>query len=241
MGIKVNRFSNLEELVLEHIKKAIFDILKRGVFKEDFINLILRSPKPYVIVFLGVNGVGKTTTMAKIAYLLKQHGLSTVFVAADTFRAGAQEQLKIHAKKLGIPIIAGKYGADPAAVALDGVNFAKARNIDVVLVDTAGRMHTDIDLMNELRKIVKVVKPHIKLLVIDALTGNDALEQAKFFNEAVGVDAVILTKVDADVKGGPVLTTIVGIDKPILYLGVGQKYEDLEPYDPKVFINKILS
>ena len=211
------------------------------MFKENFIELILKSPKPYVIVFLGVNGVGKTTTMAKVAYLLKQHKLSVVFVAADTFRAGAQEQLRIHAKNLNIPIITGKYGADPAAVALDGVNFARANKIDVVLIDTAGRMHTDIDLMNELRKIVRVVKPNIKLLVIDALTGNDALEQAKFFDEAVGIDAVILTKVDADVKGGPALTTIIGVNKPILYLGVGQKYQDLEPYDPKKFIDKILS
>jgi len=240
LGFKVSRFGDLRQAVFERIKEIIYNILREGVYDKDFIKLIRVSKKPFVIVFLGVNGVGKTTTIAKIAYLLRKHRFSVVTVAADTFRAGAQEQLRIHAMRLGIPIISGKYGADPAAVALDGVNYARANRLDTVLIDTAGRMHTDIDLVNELRKIVRVVNPDMKILVLDALTGNDALEQTKFFDEAVGVDAVVLTKVDADVKGGPVLTTIVGVGKPILFLGVGQRYDDLEPYVPSKVLSKIL-
>ncbi|HDN75728.1 MAG TPA: signal recognition particle-docking protein FtsY [Acidilobales archaeon] len=238
--MKVPRFgSEIRERVIGKVRNAIYSILSKGVYGKDIIELVEKGPKPYVVVFLGVNGVGKTTTIAKIAYRLKTKGLKSVVVAADTFRAGAQEQLAIHAKRLGLPFIKGKYGADPAAVAKDGVIYATKHLLDAVLIDTAGRMHTDVDLMNELRKVVRVVKPHLKILVLDALTGNDAIEQAKWFDKAVGVDAVILTKLDADAKGGSALSIILTLSKPIIYVGVGQKYEDLRPYDPAEILNKL--
>ncbi len=240
VGMKVPRFgSEIRERVIGKVRNAIYSILSKGVYGKDIIELVEKGPKPYVVVFLGVNGVGKTTTIAKIAYRLKTRGLKSVVVAADTFRAGAQEQLAIHAKRLGLPFIKGKYGADPAAVAKDGVIYATKHLLDAVLIDTAGRMHTDVDLMNELRKVVRVVKPHLKILVLDALTGNDAIEQAKWFDKAVGVDAVILTKLDADAKGGSALSIILTLSKPIIYVGVGQKYEDLRPYDPAEILNKL--
>ena len=240
VGIKVPRFGRgAYEEVKERIKRAILSILSKGVFGKDVVELVKLGPKPYVIVFMGVNGVGKTTTIAKVAYKLKINGLKSVIVAADTFRAGAQEQLAIHAERLGLPFIRGKYGVDPAAVAKDGVIFASKHFIDVVLIDTAGRMHTDTDLMNEIKKVVRVVKPHLKILILDALTGNDAIEQAKWFDNAVGVDAVILTKLDADAKGGSALSIILTVGKPIMYVGTGQKYEDLELYDPHKILNKL--
>jgi len=240
VGIKVPRFGRgAYEEVKERIKRAILSILSKGVFGKDVVELVKLGPKPYVIVFMGVNGVGKTTTIAKVAYKLKINGLKSVIVAADTFRAGAQEQLAIHAERLGLPFIRGKYGADPAAVAKDGVIYASKHFIDVVLIDTAGRMHTDTDLMNEIKKVVRVVKPHLKILILDALTGNDAIEQAKWFDNAVGVDAVILTKLDADAKGGSALSIILTVGKPIMYVGTGQKYEDLELYDPHKILNKL--
>jgi len=163
---------------------------------------LAKTRKPLKIVFMGVNGVGKTTSIAKVAVYLREHGHRPLMIAADTFRAAAQEQLKKHSEKTGIPVFMGKYGADPASVAYDGISYAQNRGFDVVLIDTAGRMHTDVDLVNELRKIMKVVKPDLKLLVVDALTGNDAIEQARFFNDAVGVDGFIVTKYDAYEEGG---------------------------------------
>lgn len=196
--------------------------------------------KPYKIVFLGVNGVGKTTTIAKIALIYKEKGYKPLMVAADTFRAGAQEQLKIHGDRIGIPVFMGKYGADPAAVVFDAIQYAGKRGYDVVLVDTAGRMHTDIDLIEELRKIVRVSKPHRKILVVDALTGNDAVEQAKMFDEAVGVDGVVVTKVDAYEQGGVPLSIVYEIKKPIIFIGVGQGYKDIKPFNIREFVDKIL-
>jgi len=240
LGIKVPRFGkSAYNEVKERIKKVILSILSEGFFGKDIVKLVREGPKPYVVVFMGVNGVGKTTTIAKVAYKLKANGFKSVIVAADTFRAGAQEQLAIHAKRLNLPFIRGKYGADPAAVAKDGVIYANKHLIDAVLIDTAGRMHTDADLMNEIKKVVRVVKPHLKILVLDALTGNDAIEQAKWFDNAVGVDAVILTKLDADAKGGSALSIILTVGKPIMYVGTGQKYEDLELYDPYKILNRL--
>jgi len=238
IGLRVPRGVDVEEYVWNEIKKTVLSILERGRSNIDLVALA-KERKPLKVVFMGVNGVGKTTTIAKIAYMLKKNGLRPVIVAADTFRAAAQEQLKKHSQNLGIPFVGGKYGSDPAAVAYDGVSYATKRRLDAVLIDTAGRMHVDTDLMNELRKIVRVVKPDLKLLVLDALTGNDAVEQAKSFDAAVGVDAVILTKVDADAKGGAALSSILSIEKPILYLGVGQSYEDLIPYDPQYVLKLI--
>ena len=233
--IKIPRGINEEELINNLLRESVYDILSRGRASIDLVNLA-KERKPLKVIFMGVNGVGKTTTIAKVAYLLLKNSLKPVIVAADTFRAAAQEQLKKHSEVLGVPFIGGKYGADPAAVAYDGILYASKRGLDAVLIDTAGRMHVDIDLMNELKKVVRVSKPDLKVLILDALTGNDAIEQAKAFNESVGIDGVILTKVDADVKGGAALTVILGVNKPILYLGVGQKYEDLIPYDPEVIL-----
>jgi len=233
--IKIPRGINEEEFINKLLRESVYDILSRGRASIDLVNLA-KERKPLKVIFMGVNGVGKTTTIAKVAYLLLKNSLKPVIVAADTFRAAAQEQLKKHSEVLGVPFIGGKYGADPAAVAYDGILYASKRGLDAVLIDTAGRMHVDIDLMNELKKVVRVSKPDLKVLILDALAGNDAIEQAKAFNESVGIDGVILTKVDADVKGGAALTVILGVNKPILYLGVGQKYEDLIPYDPEVIL-----
>jgi len=241
IGAKVRRGEDLEALVREALRKKLLEIL--GGQAPDLVEEAkARRPgeRPLVVVFLGVNGVGKTTTIAKLAYKMKQAGVTPVLAAADTFRAGAQEQLGEHAKRLGVPLIQGRYGADPASVAHDAISYAEARGYRSVLVDTAGRMHVDYDLMGELRKIVRVAKPDYKILVVDSLTGNDAVEQAKRFNEEVGVDAIILTKADADVKGGTAVSVAAVTGKPIAYIGVGQRYEDLERFDPERFVEEIL-
>jgi len=205
----------------------------------DLYNLAT-SNRPFKVVFLGVNGVGKTTTIAKVAVFLRDHGLRPLMIAADTFRAAAQEQLKVHSERTGIPVFLGKYGTDPASVAYDGVLFGLNRGYDVFLIDTAGRMHVDVDLVNELRKIIRVVKPHFKILVVDALTGNDAVEQAVFFNNNVGVDGVIITKVDAYEEGGVPLTLAYVLKKPILFIGIGQDYRDLKVFDYLEYVDKVI-
>jgi len=214
-----------------------------GYFKEagtiDFDNII-RGGRPFKIVFLGVNGVGKTTTIAKIAFYLKEKGFKPLMVAADTFRAGAQEQLKIHGDRIGVPVFTGRYGVSPASIAYDSVLHAKSKGYDVVLIDTAGRMHTDVDLVEELRKIVKVVKPDMRILVVDALTGNDALEQARFFSEKIGVDAVVIAKADAYEQGGVPISIVYAIRKPVLFIGVGQDYKDLKLFDPIEYLERVL-
>lgn len=238
---KIPRSENPENVIMAMAKDVIANLLARGKTQNflDIVRNLLQQSRPVKIVFIGVNGVGKTTTIAKVAYLLIKNSIKSVIVAADTFRAGAQEQLKKHSTNLGIPFIGGKYGVDPAAIAFDGINYANRNNYDVVLIDTAGRMHIDIDLMNELKKLAKVVNPHIKMLVIDALTGNDAVDQAKLFDEAIGVDGIVLTKVDADAKGGTALSIIVSIGKPIYFIGIGQRYNDLEIYDPELILERL--
>ncbi|MCS7098815.1 MAG: signal recognition particle-docking protein FtsY [Sulfolobales archaeon] len=239
VGAKVSRFDSEEIMGL--VRKALVDILSRVEPRYDLVEYVkLSGVRPFVIVFLGVNGVGKTTTIAKVASKFLKAGMKPVVVAADTFRAGAQEQLAIHAERLGVPFFRGKYGADPAAVARDALAFSARRGLDVVLVDTAGRMHVDVDLVEELRKIVRVVRPHLKILVLDALTGNDSVEQIRYFESAVGFDAVILTKMDADARGGCALTLSTLLQKPIVYVGVGQSYEDLELFRAEDIVKKIL-
>ncbi|BEP18074.1 signal recognition particle-docking protein FtsY [Pyrofollis japonicus] len=242
VGTRVPRLKDVREYVISALAETIKEIVSRNYKPIDLIvEAKTRQPSnPLRILFFGVNGVGKTTTIAKFAYMFKKNSITPVIAAADTYRAGAQEQLRMHAEKLNVPFIGGRYGADPASVVYDAIEYARARGYRVVLADTAGRMHTDRDLMEELRKITKVAKPDYKVLVVDALTGNDAVDQARFFEEAVGIDFVVLTKVDADVKGGTALTIAATIDKPILYLGVGQRYEDLEPFDPERYVKKLL-
>ncbi|MFP3137302.1 MAG: signal recognition particle-docking protein FtsY [Nitrososphaeria archaeon] len=200
----------------------------------------VRRARPYVAVFLGINGGGKTTTIAKVAYALKRSGLRPIIAAADTFRAGAIEQLSLHAQRIGVEVVSQGYGADPAAVARDAVERASSRRYDAVLVDTAGRMYTKSHLMDELRKIVEVSGAHERIMIVDALTGNDAVSQAKEFDAAVGVDSVIVTKVDADVRGGVVLTLAYELRRPIRYLGVGQGYEDLRPFSAEALVGELL-
>jgi fused signal recognition particle receptor len=189
---------------------------------------------------MGINGTGKTTTIAKTAYFLLKKGYTVVLACSDTFRAGAIEQLEEHAKKVGVKVIKHKYGSDPAAAAFDAVNYARSKGINVVLIDTAGRMQTNRNLLDEMKKIARVAQPDLKILVVDALTANDAVEQSKVFNEAVGVDAVILTKLDADARGGAALSIAYTIKKPILFLGVGQKYEDLTIFNASFILDKLI-
>jgi len=230
--------SEIENEVKKVLKEILSDIL---VNPFNLIEKIKeKKEKPFVIVFFGINGSGKTTTIAKISYLLQKNKLSNVIAAADTFRAASIEQLEKHALKLKTEIVKHKYGADPAAVAYDAIAHAKATKKDVVLVDTAGRMHTKSDLMREMEKICRVTRPDLKIFVAESITGNDAVEQAQAFDKAAGIDAVILTKADVDEKGGTMISISEVIGKPILYLGTGQGYENLSAFDKEKIINSIL-
>ncbi len=242
VGTKIPRFTSIEEYISKTLRETLITILEKNYVELDLVEIASKrsGSNPLRLVFFGVNGVGKTTTIAKFAYQFKQNKITPVIVAADTFRAGAQEQLRKHAEKLGIPFIGGKYGADPGAVVFDAIEYARNRGYRVLLIDTAGRMHTDYDLMEELKKIVRVSKPDYRVLVLDALAGNDSIEQSRFFNETVGVDFIVVTKVDADVKGGIIISVISTINKPVLYIGVGQKYEDLEKFIPEKYVAKII-
>lgn len=235
-NISIDR-GRIGEVVEEVLKNAISHVLKSNDF--DFFEFIKDKEKPVVIMFIGVNGSGKTLSIAKVATMLKDKGISSVMAAGDTFRAGAIEQLGIHADRVGCKIVKHGPGADPAAVAYDAIEHAKAKHKDVVLLDTAGRVQTNINLMDEMAKIKRVAKPDLIIFVGDALSGNDAVEQAKRFNEIVGIDGVILTKVDTDAKGGSALSVAYTIGKPLLFIGVGQEYEDQIPFDPEWMIENI--
>ncbi len=239
----LNEFDRKNIRSREDLVKTLRGVIKSYFDKTIQIDLIneAREYDLYKIVFLGINGVGKTTTIAKIACLYRENGFKPLMVAADTFRAGAQEQLIIHSERTGIPVFTGRYGADPASVAFDAINYASKRGFSVILIDTAGRMHTDVDLIDELKKIIRVVKPHRRVLVVDALTGNDAIEQARFFHESIGVDCVIVTKVDAYDKGGVPLSIVYSIGKPVVMIGTGQGYKDLKYFNVNEFIDKIIS
>ena len=236
VGKSVRR-GKIEKIINETLKKSLLEILS-----VDGINLIgeIEKKKPYLIIFLGFNGAGKTTTIARMGHLLKEKGLKVVFAAADSWRAAAIEQIEEHGKNLGINVIKHKYGADPAAIIFDAVKHAKAKDIDVILADTAGRSHANTNLMEELKKIVRVNSPDLKILVMDALTGNDCVDQTKMFNDAVGVDGLILTKTDVYEKGGALLSSVHSINKPILYIGKGQEYEDLEEFEAEKIIEGLL-
>jgi fused signal recognition particle receptor len=227
----------VNETVERVLRHAISHVLESNKF--NFNNFIEDKEKPIVIMFVGVNGSGKTLSIAKMATLLQEKGYSSVMAAGDTFRAGAIEQLGIHADKIGVKIIKHGPGADPAAVAYDAIEHAKAKHKDVVLLDTAGRMQTNVNLMDEMAKIKRVAQPDLILFVGDALAGNDAVEQAKRFNEIVGIDGVILTKVDTDAKGGSALSVAYTIGKPLLFIGVGQEYDEQIPFDAQWMIDNI--
>ncbi|XRO76731.1 signal recognition particle-docking protein FtsY [Methanocaldococcus sp. 10A] len=240
VGRKISPDDDVEEITINAVKNAIKNILSQDKIDiEEIIKKNKAEGKPTVIVFVGINGTGKTTTIAKLAYKLKQKGYSVVLAAGDTFRAGAIEQLEQHAKNVGVKVIKHKQGADSAAVIYDAIQHAKARGIDVVLADTAGRQATNTNLMEEIKKVVRVTKPDLVIFVGDALTGNDAVYQAEEFNNAVNIDGIILTKVDADAKGGAALSIGYAIGKPILYLGVGQRYSDLIEFDADWMVKKL--
>lgn len=239
VGKKVRIGTNKAKLIEGALRDAILEILTPEK-KLDLLEMIRsKEEKPFVIVFVGFNGSGKTTTIAKLANWLKKNGLSVVIAASDTFRAGAIEQIEEHAKRVGVKVIKHDYGADPAAVAYDAIQHAKARGVDVVLVDTAGRNELNRNLMDEMKKIVRVTKPDLVIFVGDSLSGNAVVEQAKQFNEAVRIDGVILTKLDADARGGAALSISHAIGAPILFVGVGQGYDDLTPFDEKWFVERI--
>jgi len=241
-GIQVKRLEDRRKIVEENLRSVILEVMLTNN-KINLFNSIREKRKknePFTIVFVGINGTGKTTTIAKVAYLLNRKGYSAVLACSDTYRAGSIEQLENHAKRLGIRIIRHKYGADPAAVAYDAIKHAEAHGIDVVLIDTAGRMQTNKNLMNELAKIKRVISPDLTILTVDSLTGNDAVMQAEEFHKSVGIDATILTKVDADVKGGSALSVTYITKKPILFIGTGQGYEDLEEFNPEKFVQTMI-
>ncbi len=232
-----------KELLKKEVEGQIREIIKDSV-SEILINPFnfldrIRESKPCVILFFGINGSGKTTTIAKIAEMLKGRHISSVMAAADTFRAASIEQLKEHGKRIGINVIAHEYGSDPASVGFDAINYAKKNGIDCVLIDTAGRMHTEKNLIKEMEKISKVCHPNLKIFIGESITGNDATEQAKTFNENIGIDGIILSKADIDEKGGTALSVGYITKKPILFIGTGQEYSDIEPFDKDKFLEKL--
>jgi fused signal recognition particle receptor len=221
--------------ILKEIRDALVNMLSLPAPK------FVPPPKtPYVILFVGPNGVGKTTTIAKIAHLLGKEGYKSVVAAADTFRAGSIEQTEEWAKKVNARVVKHDYGADPAAVAFDAVKSAEARGDHYVLIDTAGRQETNENLMEQLKKIKRVVKPDLTVYVGEALTGNALLEQLKRFDEELGIDAVILTKMDADTRGGSAFTVALGAKKPLIFVGYGEGAEDLKPFDARELVERII-
>ncbi|MEM2143885.1 MAG: signal recognition particle-docking protein FtsY [Candidatus Jordarchaeaceae archaeon] len=242
VGERVGRFENPRERVSIALEKAIRNVLTSNQNIDIFQMAEGKKAekKPFTIIAVGINGTGKTTTIAKLAYAFQKRGFNCVLAAADTYRAGSIEQIEKHAKNLGIRVIKHDYRSDAAAVAFDAVKHAEARNINIVLIDTAGRIQTNVNLLDEMKKIVRVVNPDLKIFIGDALAGNDAVDQAEKFNEAIQFDASILAKVDADTKGGVALSVVYATKKPIIFVGTGQKYSDLEPFNPEWFTNKIL-
>lgn len=240
--IQIKRFEDRKKIVETNLREVLLDVMLTNS-KIDLLKAVeikRKTGEPFTIVFVGINGTGKTTTIAKICHFLNKKGYSAVIACSDTYRAGSIEQLEEHAKKLGIKMIKHTYGADPAAVAYDCISHAKAHGIDVVLIDTAGRMQTNKNLMSELEKVKRIVKPDLTILTVDSLTGNDAVMQAEEFHKSVGIDATILTKVDADIKGGSALSVTYVTKKPILFIGTGQTYDDLKEFKPEEFVQMIL-
>lgn len=230
-GKKISRNYDVEDVIENSLKDAVTKAL--DIETIDFDDYVRQGEKPLSIMFVGVNGTGKTTTIAKIAHRLQKGGYSCVIAASDTFRAGALEQLEKHSQRLGVKLIKHSKGSDPAAVGYDAVEHASARHKDVVLIDTAGRMQTNKNLMDEMEKIKRVVDPDMIIFVGDSLAGSDVIDQAQKFNDSVGIDGVVLTKIDADAKGGSALSIGHTVGKPVLFVGTGEGYDDLEEFDPE--------
>jgi len=241
-GVSVKRLDDRKKIVEENLRQVLLDVMLTNK-RIDLLKLAeekRQKKEPFTLMFVGINGTGKTTSIAKVAQFLRDKSFSVLLAAADTYRAGSIEQLEEHGKRLGMRVVKSIYGGDPAAVAYDAVSHAKAHGINIVLIDTAGRMQTNQNLMNELVKIKRVVCPDLTVFVVDSLIGNDAVMQAEEFNKSICIDATILTKVDADVKGGSALSVTYVTQRPILFIGVGQTYKDLELFNPEKFVNMIL-
>ena len=237
VGKEISGKDDVKKISEEAIKESLRDVLKQE--KIDFIAMA-KSKKPYVILFLGPYGHGKTSTIGKIARYLQKNNLSSVIAAADTFRAASIEQVEKIAGKVGVKVVKQTYGSDPAAVCFDTVKYAEAHKINVVLIDTAGRSELNVNLMEQLKKVVRVAKPDMKVYIGEALAGNAALEEAKKFNEAIGLDGVIMTKVDCDVKGGSLLSVSYVVKKPIIFITTGQELDNIMPFDENWFIEKVI-
>ncbi|HSB47408.1 MAG TPA: signal recognition particle-docking protein FtsY, partial [Candidatus Bilamarchaeum sp.] len=238
VGAKIGK-GELHAFVSRSIRETLVDILTNE--KSFTIPERLESAeKPLKVMFLGINGAGKTTTIAKVAKMLLDRNKKVVFAAADTFRAAAIEQMGVHADRLGVKVIKREYGSDPTSVAYDAVNYAKAHGIDAVLIDTAGRQDTNISLMNEMKKMNRIIQPDIKIYIGESIAGNAIIEQVSAFNREIGVDAVILTKLDCDPKGGTMLSINKATGVPIVYVGVGQSYDDLEAFEPGKIVGRIV-
>ena len=241
IGQRLRKGADLAKVLEASLKRALRGILKAGYwdFYASINNFIKKGDTPVVIMFVGVNGTGKTTTVAKVAYNLQQKGLTVVAAAGDTFRAGAIEQLETHCNRLNIRCISSQRGGDSAAIARDAVESAKAKGIDVVLVDTAGRMQNKSNLMAELEKVRRVSNPHLTLFVGDALAGNDAVDQARNFQQMLKFDGAVLTKLDTDAKGGAGLSIAHATGQPIILCGTGQEYDDLMQFDPDWLLQQL--
>ena len=242
-GVKVERGEEASEEVKRALMTSLEQVFSAAGSPDILAGIREKNAKgePYIILFLGINGTGKTTTIAKFASMLKKGGVSVAAAAGDTHRPGAIEQLSEHAERIAMKVVSQRYGADPAAVGRDGLLYARAHHIDCLLIDTAGRMQTNQNLMEEMAKIVRVVNPDFKIFIGDSLTGNDAVSQAELFSKYTGFDGVILTKADADVRGGAALSIVFSTGKPVLYLGVGQEYGDLVPFDYRKFLGSLFA
>ncbi|PSP33910.1 signal recognition particle-docking protein FtsY [Halobacteriales archaeon QH_10_67_22] len=232
------RLSSTGSMVRDALREALYDVISVGQF--DFDERVAEADKPVVIVFTGVNGVGKTTTIAKLADYFEKQGYSSVLANGDTYRAGANEQLEQHAENLGKRIISHEQGSDPTAVIYDAVEYAEANDVDVVLGDTAGRLPTSDDLMDQLSKIDRIIDPDMTLFVDEAVAGQDAVNRAREFDDAAEIDGTVLTKTDTDSQGGAAISIAHVTGKPILFLGTGQDYEDIERFDPERIVDRLL-
>ncbi|OPX65576.1 MULTISPECIES: signal recognition particle-docking protein FtsY [unclassified Methanoregula] len=228
---------SVDSLVVGALRDALLDVLGSGFDLQAYIR---SHPRPVKILFTGVNGTGKTTTVAKIGSYLKKQGFSVVIGAGDTYRAGAIEQIGVHAERLGIKIIQHPEGGDPSAVLFDTVQYATSHKIDVVLADTAGRFHNKANLMSQLDKIKRVMKPDLVVYVDEAVAGNDAVTRAAEFDKTVGADAVVLTKADMDSRGGAAISIAHTIGKPLMFIGTGQSYDDIAPFEPAGVVGELL-
>ncbi|MBN1896173.1 MAG: signal recognition particle-docking protein FtsY [Candidatus Aenigmarchaeota archaeon] len=233
--------NDAKKVIRDTFEKILLEIVsQKGASIPEIIKRFRKEGRPATILFLGYNGSGKTTTIAKICSLLMKDGIKPVLAAADTFRAASIEQLEVHGNRLGLKVVKHKYGADPAAVIFDARKHAESKKLDVVMADSAGRMHTNVNLMDELKKIVRVNKPDMKVLVVDSLTGNDVVSQVRTYSEEIGIDGIVLTKMDVNEKGGSILSACYVSKKPILYIGTGQEYKCIEEFKPESFVKNLL-